>query len=223
MTGNARVPGDLGFLPARAEKGTLFRYYQPKAASAWKNNWTSAYDLTGVSWNESAAATLIAPQYVVMAAHFIRNSHSPIMFHDKRGNPIERYATTVRSLPGCDVAVAKLNLPVPSEIKRYRFANATDATIGRPVIVTDQTSTLTVQRIAAVNGSVISFTPIPNLNPIYQRNLIVGDSGHPSFVVKNGDLFLIETHTSGGPGAGPFYGDPAIQAAIRTAMAEMGN
>ncbi|MES2660240.1 MAG: hypothetical protein V4689_16575 [Verrucomicrobiota bacterium] len=213
----------LGFLPKNAEKGRLFTYYQPRAASAWRNNWTSTFDLTGVSLNDPAAATLIAPNYVLMAAHFIRNPHSPIMFHDKKGNPCERYVTEVRSLPGYDVAVCKLNLPAPPEIKCYRFANVADASIGRPVIVTDKDSVLSVHRIDAVSGASIRFSHIPGLNPVYQRNLITGDSGHPSFIVKSGDLFLIETHTTGGPGAGPFYGDPQLQAAIRTAMVEMGN
>ena len=222
-SGQDPAPIGLGFLPKSAEKGTLFRYYQPKAASAWKNNWTSDFDLTGVSWNNAAAATLIAPSYVLMAAHFIRDPKIPIMFHDKKGNPSERYVTQVRSLPGYDVAVGKLNLPVPSEVKRYRFADASDAAIDRPVTVTDQTRTLSVHRIGAVSGAGIGFGFVPGLNPIYQRNLVSGDSGHPSFIVKNGDLFLLETHTTGGPGAGPFYGDPQLQSAIRAAMAEMGN
>ncbi len=222
-TGTDPAQSGLGFLPKKAEKGTLFRYYQARAVSAWRNNWTSSFDLTGVSWNDARCATLIAPKYVVMAAHFIRDPHSPVMFHDRKGNACERYLTEVRSLPGTDVAVGKLNLPVPPEVKCYRFAKASDATVGTPVIVTDQTSTLSIHRIGMISGAGIAFDFIPELNPIYQRNLIVGDSGNPSFIVKNGDLLLVETHTTGGPGAGPFYGDPQLQAAIRTAMAEMGN
>jgi hypothetical protein len=217
------APAGLGFLPARAEKGTLFRYYQPRADSKWLGNWTSRFDLTGVSWNVSTTATLIAPKYVVMANHFQRTPHDPVMFHDKQGNPCERYIVAVQTVPGTDVAVGKLNLPVPGGIKIYRFASAADATAGRPVIVTDQTKTLSVHQIVGISGSVIGFSNIPGLNPIYQRDLIVGDSGNPSFLVKNGDLVLLETHTTGGPGAGPFYGDPNVQAGIRAAMAAMGN
>ena len=221
-TGSTDQAG-LGFLPAKAEKGTLFQYYQPKGLSKWRNNWTHALDLTGVSWNDSRTATLIAPSYVVMAAHFTRPSEVPVMFHDRKGNPCERYISKVRILNVGDIAVAKLNLPVPSGVKCYRFANAADAAIGRPVIVSDQTNTLSVHRIEAVSGGVIRFGYIPGLDGTYQRNLIVGDSGNPSFLLKNAELVLLETHTTGGPGAGPCYADPGVQAAIHAAIAEMGN
>lgn len=213
----------LGFLPQKAEKGALFQYYQPRAHSKWRNNWTHPFDLTGVSWNDSRTATLIAPSYVVMAAHFPRPANVPLIFHDREGNPQERYIASVRMLGVGDIAVAKLNRPLPSGIKCYRFANTSDATIGRPVIVSDQTKTLSVHRLAAISGAVVQFDYFPNLDATYRRNLIVGDSGNPSFLVKNGDLVLLETHTTGGPGAGPFYADPNVQAAIRTTMNEMGN
>jgi len=212
----------LGFLPKQAERGTLFSYYQPKAESKWRNNWAGKLDLTGVSWNDPRTATLISPSHIVMAAHFTRPADVPVMFHDKKGKPYERFIAKVRTLGGVgDIAVAKLNLPLPREVKSYRFAKASEATIGRPVIITDQTSTLSVHRIAAVSGSGVRFEYIPGLNPFYGRNLIVGDSGHPSFLLQNGELVLLETHTTGGPGAGPFYGAPQVQAAIRAAIADM--
>lgn len=212
----------LGFLPKQAERGTLFKYYQPKADSKWRNNWASRLDLTGVSWNDSRAATLISPSHVVMAAHFTRPADVPVMFHDKSGKPYERFISKVRSLDGVgDIAVAKLNLPLPPEVKSYRFAKASQATIGRPVITTDQTKTVSVHRIAAISDGVVRLDYIPGLNSYYGRNLVVGDSGHPSFLLQNGELVLLETHTTGGPGAGPFYGDPQVQAAIKSAIAEM--
>jgi hypothetical protein len=221
-TGSAPVPGGLGFLPKQAERGTLFSYYQPKAQSKWKNNWAGRLDLTGVSWNDPRTATLISSSHVVMAAHFPRPANVPMMFHDKDGNPHERFIAKVRPLGGVgDITVAKLNRPLPPEVKYYRLAKAQDATIGRPVIITDQTRTLSVHRIAAVNGGSIRFAYIPGLSPYYGRNLIVGDSGNPSFLLQNGELVLLETHTTGGPGAGPFYGDPQVQAAIRAAISEM--
>jgi hypothetical protein len=225
-SGPSLLPGNtttgLGFLPPQAEKGTLFKYYQAKAPSKWLNNWAANLDLTGVSWNDTRTATLISPSHVVMAAHYMRPSDVPVMFHDKKGNPYERYITAVKTLGQADIAVGRLNLPLPPEVKWYRMADASDATIGRPVITSDQTSTLSVHRIEAVYGPGIRLGRISGLNPVYQRNLVIGDSGHPSFLLKNGQLVLLETHTTGGAGAGPFYGDPAVQAAVRAAMAELG-
>jgi len=215
--------GDFGFLPNKPEKGAVFQYYQPKSDSKWRNNWTSQFDLTGISWNDSRTATLIAPSYVVMAAHFVRPANVPVMFHDKNGQPHERFIAATKILSVGDIAVAQLHLPVPPSIKPYRFARAHEATVGRPVIVSDQTNTLSVHRIESVTGGIIRFGHIPELAPVYRRHLVVGDSGNPSFLLAHDGLALLETHTTGGPGAGPFYGDPTVQAAIRTAMAEMGN
>lgn len=212
----------LGFLPNPAQKGSLFKYYQAREDSKWLNNWTAKLDLTGVSWNDTRCATAISPSYVVMAAHYTRPTSVPLMFHDRNGKPHERFIAKIRPLIGVgDITVAQLNRPLPPEIKSYRFAKASEAKIGEPVIITDQTSTLSVHQIASISGNVISFSNIPNLNPIYSRKLVVGDSGHPSFLVKNGELLLLETHTTGGPGAGPFYGSPPVQAAIREAIRDM--
>ena len=213
----------VDFLPKNAEKGALFKYYQAKTSSKWRNNWAANLDLTGVSWNDSRTATLISPSHVVMAAHFMRPASVAVMFHDKKGKPYERFITGVKVLNTGDIAVARLNLPLPPEVKWYRLANHSDAHLGRPVVVSDQTMTLSIHRINAIAGPIVQFGYMSELDPIYQRNLIVGDSGNPSFIVKGQTLFLIETHTTGGPGTGPFYGDPAVQASINAAMAELGN
>jgi len=219
------APGAVkpAFLPEKAEKGRLFEYYQDKGQSKWRNNWAGNLDLTGVSWNDNATCTLVSPVHVVMAAHFMRSPNTPVMFHDKNGKPYERYLVATRKLATGDIAVGKLNLPLPPEVKFYRLVNAGDAGVGRPAIISDQTKTLCVHRIRAVFGGVIQFDYLDGLNPTYQRNLVVGDSGHPSFIWKNNDLYLLETHTTGGPGTGPFYGDPAVQASVRAAMVELGN
>jgi hypothetical protein len=204
---SSSVNSPVELLPSKPAKGSLFTYYQPKADSNWKHNWTAGLDFTGVSWNDPRTATLISPIHVVMAAHFSRDSHTPVMFHDRVGQPVERYIVAAKAIPGSDITVGKLNMAVPADIKKYRLASAADATIGRPVIITDQTMTASIHEIGRVAGKGISFNFVQSLDPIYRRNLIVGDSGNPSFILKNGELFLLETHTTGGPGAGPFYGD----------------
>lgn len=219
---NVNSPVEL--LPKTPEKGRIFTYYQPRAISKWHNNWTLPLDFTGVSWNDSRTATLISRSHVAMAAHYMRDSHTPVMFHDRKGKAYERYIVATKVLNGIgDIAIGKLNMPLPNEIRAYRLADASDATLGREVIITDQTMTASIHRIRMAQGRGVAFEYHPDLDPTYRRNLIVGDSGNPTFLLKNGELMLLETHTTGGPGAGPCYASPEVQAAIKTAMAELGN
>ncbi len=214
-------PSQFAFLPPQAEKGGVFAFYQPGLGAKWRGNWTSQFDLSGVSWNDPRTATLIAPSFVVMAKHFQRPWDTPVMFHDRNGGLHTRTIVNQRNLSSGDITVAKLNAPLPPSVQAYPLADATDAVRGRPVIITDQAQTLAVHRIAAVSGNVIGLDWVPGLHPIYRRKLVFGDSGNPSFIIKRGQLYLIETHTTGGPGTGPFYGSPVVQAEIRTAMQEM--
>lgn len=214
--------GEMGLLPSSPEKGELFSYYEPKGVSKWKANWTLALDMTGVSWNDSRTATLIDDQFVVMAAHYTRPMEVPVMFHDRSGKPVERYITAVRSLaPMADVAVGKLNLPVPGEIKKYQFAPLSEVKPGRPVLITDQTKTVSVHQVQSIQGMMVSFAFIPQIDAVYRRNLITGDSGNPTFIISGNDVKLLETHFYGGPGSGPCFANGQLQQAVRAAIAEM--
>jgi hypothetical protein len=214
----------LELLPPKPEKGTLFKYYQPGGGSPRRSNWAEPLDFSGISWNDTRCATLISPSHVVMAAHFIRDPHTPAIFHDRLGQPEERFIISHKVLTGVgDIAVGKLNMRLPSGYKAYRFASPADVTPGTPVITTDQTLTASIHQVRSVFGKGIAFDWIDSIDPVYRRNLIPGDSGHPTFILKNGELLLVETHTSGGAGAGPFYGDPEVQQAIRAAMKELGD
>ncbi len=222
--GTTTASSPLELLPATPEKGTVFKYYQSHGESPRRKNWAEPLDFSGISWNDMRCATLISPSHVVMAAHFIRDAHTPAMFHDRLGQPEERFIISHKVLSGVgDIAVGKLNMRLPSGYKAYRFANPADVTPGTPVITTDQTLTASIHQVRAVFGKGIAFDWVPSIDPIYRRNLVPGDSGHPTFILKNGELLLVETHTTGGPGAGPFYGDPEVQQAIRAAMAELGD
>ena len=48
-----------------------------------------------------------------------------------------------------------------------------------------------------------------------------GDSGNPAFLIVGRELVLVETHSTGGPGAGPYYGDAVVQEKLKAVMAEM--
>jgi hypothetical protein len=222
LCGCGPADAEVSFLPDKPVKGSVFRSYEAKGRSKWAKNWTSNFDLTGVSWNDARTATLIAPSFVVMAKHFMRPQQVPVMFHDREGKPCERYIVGAIGLPDYDVAVAKLNLPVAAGIKSYSFAKPEQITPGRPVLISDQTMTLSVHEINDLRHNMVVFRFVQKLDPVYRRNLIVGDSGNPSFLIDRGELLLLETHTTGGPGAGPCYANPKIQAEVKRAMAELG-
>ena len=46
----------------------------------------------------------------------------------RAGQPVERYIIRSKAIPGTDIAVGKLNMPVPSDIRKYRLATPADAT-----------------------------------------------------------------------------------------------
>lgn len=207
---------DLAFLPPRTEKGKLFRSYNPAGKSEWANNWTSRFDLTGVSWNDPRTATAISRTEVVMAAHFIRPANRSFVFHDRQGNPHFRTVRNVRRLGALgDIAVATLDQPLPPSVTHYPLADPTDATQKRAVIVTDQTMQLSVHRIGSVQTNRVILGNDPQIPKTYWRNLVSGDSGNPAFIIENGRLHLLTTFTTGGSGTGPFYGFPPIREALR--------
>jgi hypothetical protein len=213
---------DLAFLPATPEKGRIFALYNYHGPAIRRNNWTSRFDLSGISWNDCRAATAISRDHVVMAAHFIRPSSVPLIFHDRDGSKHERTITRVISLSGAgDIAVAKLNQPLPAGVKSYRLAGIADAAPMKLALVTDQTMTVSLHRIGFAGDGRVILGYDPKIPKTYNRNLIAGDSGHPAFVLHDGEPVLLTTFTTGGPGTGPYYGDPAIQRAVADAMAKL--
>lgn len=212
-------PEDLAFLPQKPEKGTLFLMYNYHGTALRRNNWTSRLDLTGVSWNDPRAATAVSRNHVVMAAHFIRPADVPLIFHDRSGNRHVRTLTSVRALTGVgDIAIGRLNQPLPPGVKHYRFAEPADAVPMKLVFVTDQKMTVSLHRLGQVGAGRVILGYDPKIPKTYWRNLVVGDSGHPAFIERNGELLLLTTFTTGGPGTGPFYGEPAVRQAVMAAI-----
>ncbi len=216
-----RAP-DLAFLPAKPEKGRIFNFYNHHGPSIRGGNWTSRFDLTGVSWNDTRTATAISRRHVVMAAHFIRPTTVPLIFHDRSGARHVRTITRVQTLGGVgDIAIGSLNAPLPPGVAHYPLATAADGEPMRLALVTDQTMTLSLHRIGRVSAGRVMLGYDPLIPKTYNRNLIVGDSGNPAFAISGGNLRLLTTFTTGGPGTGPFYGDPAVSAAVNAAMARL--
>jgi hypothetical protein len=193
--------------------------------ASWGGNFTRRLDFTGVAWDDTRTATAISPQHVVMAAHYQRPVGSALVFHDRSGRPQRRTLVAVESLGFADVAVGKLDSPLPSGVKPYRLlppSGGYESLAGCLALVTDQQRRAFIHEIASIQGNSLSFRHSGRVSPLFRKNLATGDSGHPSFLLVGGEMVLIGTHTSGGPGSGPFYSSPQVFSAVEAAMGRLG-
>jgi len=218
----AERAADLSFLPERPQKGRLFHVYNPSGPSLRTNNWTSRFDLSGVSWNDPRTVTAISPVHVVMAAHYVRPTYTPVVFHDRKGQMHSRKITRIMPLgEGIDITVGLLDQPLPPGVAQYRIATAADLAAMQLVLVTDQTMTLSLHRLGGIDTQRVILGNDPQIPRGYWRKLVTGDSGNPAFVLRGGELLLLTTFTSGGSGSGPFYGDPKVRAALDRAITRL--
>jgi hypothetical protein len=220
--GSVGPGGPPVLLPPSAPPG-IFKSYRPDRDSSMADGWTRGMDMSGVSFDDTRTATLITPRHVVMAKHYARPAAAPVVFHDRSGKRIERKLIGFSSCVG-DVIVGLLDEPVPSNYRPYPLPAAgaeASALIGRPVIVSDQKRNLFVHLISGFGNGTIALKHDPAERYGWSKNLVGGDSGNPSFLIVGSELVLIETHTTGGPGAGPYYGDPAVQQSVRQAVQKL--
>ena len=209
--------------------GRLFTRYDPNGPSTWNQGWPWKLDLTGVSMDQNTTATAITPRHVVMADHYQRKTGGRVVFHTRKGRQIERHILKTLSFKQAgssgDIAVGLLDHPLPASIRTYPVpaprGDYNELLTGATALVTEQTRGLYFHQIAGINGSHVRFTFDSRINKSHQKNLVRGDSGNPSFLLTNGELALIETHTSGGPGSGPFYGAPEVVAKLREIIATL--
>ena len=216
------------------DNNSLFSVYRPNTTSKWNGGWTRRLDFSGVSWNRLQAGTAITPQHVVFAAHYRVARGTTLTFHERNGSVHSRKIVNIKALRGkdvapqshCDIAVALLDRPLPPAIKIYRLlpprTDYPQTLAGAPVIVTEQGRRAYIHQVRAQSGNTISFTKNKNVPENLFKNLVKGDSGNPSFLLVGGEPVLIETHTSGGSGSGPFYSSPAVFKALEKVVADFG-
>ena len=210
-------------LPGPEESPNIFKFYSAKEDAKPARGWVSSFDFSGVSFDSRKTATLVTPRHVVMAQHFKRKAGASVIFHDGEGKRLVRTLTKVRKVLG-DVAVGELNTDVPSRFKVYRLPRPSrdeSVLLNRLVAVTDQNRRVFFHRVRAISGSGISFAYDKSEKHGWGKKLISGDSGNPSFLIAGPELVLVETHSTGGPGAGPFYGSPALQQALQDTISMM--
>ncbi len=185
--------------------------------------WARNFDMSGVSFNQKMTATLVTRKHIVMAGHYLRKPGDKVIFHDRHGKRLERTLVKTKRLK-YDVGVGLLDRDVPATHRIYPlpktrqdFSNI----VGRTAAVTDQNRRIFFHEISRVNQFTTGFQhPKPILHG-HSKKLVSGDSGNPSFLISGNELVLIETHTFGGSGSGPFYGGTVIQKNLQAAITEM--
>lgn len=208
-------------LPGPGGDPDIFRLYSRVGDSKMAAGWPSGMDMSGVSFDERMTATLVSRRHVVMAAHFTRKVGAKVVFHDRQGKYLERRVLQVDKVHG-DVAVGLLDQPVPAGYRVYPLPAATTdpaILVGRPVVVTDQHRRVFFHKVRRAGLGGISFEYDVEDRHGWGKRLVSGDSGNPSFLIEGRELVLVETHSSGGPGAGPYYGDAMVQEKLKEAMA----
>lgn len=221
--GGSGGPGGPPVLPPPSAPPGIFKTYHADRDSSMAEGWTRGMDMSGVSFNDTRTATLITPRHVVMAKHYSRPAAAPVVFHDRSGKRIQRKLIGFEAGAG-DVMIGLLDEPVPANYSPYPLpavGGDASALLDRPVIVSDQNRNLFVHRIAGFGNGIVAFKHEPQNRHGWSKNLVVGDSGNPSFLIVGSELVLLETHTTGGAGAGPYYGDPGVQQSVRLAVRKL--
>jgi hypothetical protein len=212
-------------MPVAYDDPGIFKKYNAGGDSVMNTTWTKKFDASGISFDVTQTCTLVTKQHVVMAAHYKRKVPSLVIFHDRNGKRLERILVAERTVHG-DCAVGLLNEPVPDGYKVYPLLapdeGLAEELIGEFVIVTDQNKRLFVHEVAGISGDKIFFSFDAKKGIGYGKMLVSGDSGNPSFIMVNGEPVLIETHHTGGPGAGPFYGSAVLIENLKNQIAAMG-
>ena len=206
----------------------VFTTYNSNGPVRWNQGWPWKFDLTGIGWDQTTSVTAITRRHVVMANHYQRIAGGSAVFHDRDGKPhcrviLKVIPTSQVGLPS-DAAVGLLDQPLPKSIRSSPLLSAggnEKQLVGAHVLVTEQKRSLFFHQIRNVSDTTVQFQFDPQLADSKRKHLVVGDSGNPSFILTKGELALIETHTGGGPGAGPFYGSPKMIDALRKIVAQL--
>lgn len=212
-------------MPVANDDPGIFKKYSSIGDSVMNTTWTRKFDASGISFNVTQTCTLVTRQHVVMAAHYKRKVPSSVVFHDRNGKRLERVLVAARNVHG-DCAVGLLNEPVPAGYKVYPLlapsVGLASRLKGEFVLVTDQKKRLFVHEVGGVSGDRIFFRFDAKKEIGYGKMLISGDSGNPSFIMVNGEPALIETHHTGGAGAGPFYGSAILIDKLKAQITALG-
>lgn len=245
---NRFVPGSLGrhcvdAVDSRivgktlAIHGPLFSTRNDSTATyVWNAaRWCADIDLTCVSvWNSTGAntrgGTLVSPRHVVFATHYLIAVGATLRFVKADGTVVTRTMTARSSVPGTysDLTVGVLDSDVPAGIAfakvlpvDYDTAKMPGVRNRVPALKLDQEKKASVADYYGTNGfwSICLLPTDPQRLAMYEE-VVVGDSGSPSFLIVNGGPVLTHVMLFGGPGAGGLFTDN--RAGVNAAMTALG-
>lgn len=187
------------------------------------NGWSRNFDMSGVSFDQRMTATLVTRRHVVMAKHYKRKPGALVIFHNRYGKRLERKLVAVKPVAG-DIAVGLLDSDVPADFKVYPLPTPREDyshLVGRTAVVTDQHRRIYFHNVNFANKYAMGFRHQEPKQNGWGKKLVGGDSGNPSFLISGNELVLVETHTSGGAGSGPFYGGAEVQEKLQAVIDEL--
>ena len=159
-------------------------------------------DFSGVSivennrWQDKKTATLISPDFVIMAKHFRRSVGDTIKWKTQDGAIVARTLGSVRLCPFADLALGRLDKPVTGLAiyqvlpPGYNWETALRWSLS---IHTDQEGKALIKRIHQATSSIVYLTPPPGFEALHE-NLVSGDSGNPFFAYYGSQLVLLGVH-----------------------------
>ena len=181
-------------------------------------------DLSGIHFGPKSG-TLVSPDIVVSAQHF-GGLPNPLTFIAPDGTKHVRRIIGAAKVPGSvDMRLSRLDSPLPPEIEVYKVPDP-DFMLGHtrtaPVVMIDQHDDAYIGRIHPDAGFDASYATIikdkGKFGKLY-KDMVGGDSGHPSFFVWNGELVFVSAWHF--PQLGPYAG--FHQDAMRETAAALGS
>jgi hypothetical protein len=224
--------------------GTLPLFSQQDGTTFIRNSecWAASIDLACVSvWNSTGgrqrAGTLISPRHVLFCAHagFYPAVGATLKFVTQNNTVVSRTLSAVLTHPDYfsfmlypDIVVGVLDSDVPAEISFAKVLPADwqarmpslSAASAVPALRVDQLKRATVADFRGISAGGSFLLQEPATRQAYYAPIIVGDSGHPVFVIINGAPVLLGVFTSGGAGSGTFV--TQHKNAINTMMTNLG-
>ncbi len=225
----------LGRIPSKPDF-RIFSAYDKSGKGSWNPAWK--FDFSGVCWSSSRAGTVIGDRHVVCASHYITRQNpdgfayaagATLTFTGADGNPVQRRVVARERATGRyrhDVGCYLLDRDLPPEIRRYpllrlgaRFSLHNAQAI-RTRFHGKEASVVTLHHPTGEKREPDPEYPfldyrVPKDRAWKGKTLQRGDSGHPVFILFEGEPCLVSTHSL--PAMGPSYLSPdVIDSVLRT-------